>query len=251
MSRSMPRSNTTRRTVLRAATTAVALGGLVTSVSSLALTGSLEASAAARVLVVTASQNPAYGTILMSGTDPLYTLKASRTPCQAQCLKFWPELVLPKGVKKAKAGSGVTAAKLGTIKRKGGVLQVTYAGKPLYRFTLDTTPGQVHGNLTNAWGKWSVVVIARVVQPAAQPAASSTTTTGGGMAPSGITGTRSSQTTPTSPPAQTPATSPPTTPPTAPPPPPPPPPTTAPPPTTTTAPPTTTTTAPGGGGVSF
>ncbi len=250
MSRSMPRPATTRRTVGRAAPTVVALGGLVASMSWLGLTGFPEASAASRVVVVSASQSPAYGTILMSGTTPLYTLKASRTPCRSKCLKFWPELVLPKGVKKAKAGSGVTAAKLGTIKRKGGVLQVTYAGKPLYRFTLDTTPGQVHGNnLTNTWGTWSVVVIARATQPAAAPTSGPTTTTTGGMAPNGITGTGSSPTTPPAPPAQAPATSPPTTPATAP---PPPPPTTAPPPPPpTTAPPTTTTTAPGGGGVSF
>ena len=38
----------------------------------------------------------------------------------------------------------MNAAKLGTVKRAHGALQVTYAGKPLYRFFEDM-PGQVNG----------------------------------------------------------------------------------------------------------
>jgi predicted lipoprotein with Yx(FWY)xxD motif len=50
--------------------------------------------------------------------------------------------VLPKGVKKATAGSGVSASKLGTKTISGGVRQVTYGGKPLYWFSGDTGPGR-------------------------------------------------------------------------------------------------------------
>jgi predicted lipoprotein with Yx(FWY)xxD motif len=101
-----------------------------------------------------------FGTILVSG-NTVYTLQPSKTACTTQCLKIWPEVLLPKGVTKAKAGSGVDASKLGTIKRSGGTLQVTYAGKPLYWFVGDTAHGQVNGNITDAWGKWSVYVTSK------------------------------------------------------------------------------------------
>ena len=59
-------------------------------------------------VVVSTTKNAKFGTILVSGKT-LYTLKASKTPCTATCLKIWPALVLPKGVTKATAGSGVSA----------------------------------------------------------------------------------------------------------------------------------------------
>ena len=59
------------------------------------------------------------GTILVSGKT-VYTLKPSKTACSTACLKIWPALMLPKGVTKATAGKGVSASKLGTVKRSGG-----------------------------------------------------------------------------------------------------------------------------------
>ena len=87
--------------------------------------------------------------------------------------------MLPKGVTKATAGTGVNASKLGTVKR-GGALQVTYAGKPLYRFVEDTSASQVNGNITDTWGKWSVVV----TKPASS-SSSSGSGSGGSTAGSG------------------------------------------------------------------
>lgn len=114
----------------------------------------------AKSVVVSTVKNAKLGTLLVSGKT-LYTLKASKTACSTSCLKAWPELVLPKGVKKATAGSGVSASKLGTIARSGGVLQVTYGGKPLYTFVGDKSAGAVNGNVTDTWGSWSDVVTAK------------------------------------------------------------------------------------------
>jgi len=142
------------------------------------LAGSLDASAAsdhaAATLTITTSKNATYGTILVSGTT-VYTLKASSAACTAKCLKVWPEVLLPVGAKKALAGRGVLASKLGTLTRAGGRRQVTYAGAPLYWFSKDRAPGQVNGNVTDTWGKWSVVVTVK-------PSGPTTTTTSGGGA---------------------------------------------------------------------
>jgi predicted lipoprotein with Yx(FWY)xxD motif len=131
--------------------------GAVVAVGGISLSMMATEAGAATSVVVSTTKNAKVGTILVSGKT-LYTLKPSKTACTAACLKIWPELVLPAGTTKAKAGSGVTASKLGTVKRSGGVLQVTYGGKPLYYFFLDTAPGQVKGNITDTWGKWSAVV---------------------------------------------------------------------------------------------
>ena len=129
-------------------------------------------------VVISTAKNSKYGTILVSGTT-LYTLKPNSVACTAKCLKFWPEVLLPKGVTKATAGTGVSAAKLGTVKRAGGALQVTYAGKALYWFFKDTAAGQVKGVGTDTWGVWSVVVTKK---PSSGPEATTTTTSpsGGG-----------------------------------------------------------------------
>jgi len=243
--------DTTLRGLTRAAALTLAVGGLASAAVALESAGAV--TPRAKSLVVSTTTNPTYGTILVSGKT-LYTLKASKSQCGAKCLKVWPELLLPKGVKKAKAGTGVNAAKLGTVKRKGGALQVTYAGRALYWFSLDTAQGQVNGVGKDKWGTWSVVVMAKpsgALQPAAATtttAPATTTTKAAGTTPtsgrSGAGGTPVGGTMPpagTAPmaPAATTTTAPPQTT------------TTAPPATTTTVPPTTTTTAPGGGGVGF
>ncbi len=138
----------------RVAGAALAAGGMAAALIAAGSAG------AASSLVVSTTKNATYGTILVSGKT-VYTLKPSKVSCGAKCLKVWPELLLPKGVTGATAGSGVNAASLGTIKRKGGFLQVTYAGKPLYWFAEDKGPGQVNGNIKDKWGAWAVVVTAK------------------------------------------------------------------------------------------
>ncbi|HWF15569.1 MAG TPA: hypothetical protein VG244_05260 [Acidimicrobiales bacterium] len=151
----------------------VSVGRMASAVMALgALSGLVLAdgtAGAATNLVVSTAKSAKFGTVLVSGKT-VYTLKASKTPCSSACLTIWPALTLPAGVTKATAGKGVSASKLGTKMRSGGVLQVTYSGKPLYYFSGDTAAGQVHGNVTDTWGKWSDVV---TVKPAKSSSGSS------------------------------------------------------------------------------
>jgi predicted lipoprotein with Yx(FWY)xxD motif len=137
------------------------------------------AGASTKKVIVTAMQNSKLGTILVSGTT-LYTLKSNGTACTDSCLKYWPELLLPKGVTTATAGKGVSAAKLGTVKRAGGLYQVTYAGRPLYHFSEDTSPGQVKGDVSDTWGTWSAVITKKSSSGSGGASTTTTTSPGGG-----------------------------------------------------------------------
>ena len=149
---SQSRESTHTHQLARVATVLVALGALGLSLVV------AETAGAATGVVVSTNKTAKQGTYLVSGKT-LYTLKPSRTRCGTSCQKIWPPLMLPTGVTTATAGSGVNAAKLGTVTRSGRALQVTYDGKPLYYFFKDTSAGKVTGNITDKWGKWSVVVL--------------------------------------------------------------------------------------------
>jgi predicted lipoprotein with Yx(FWY)xxD motif len=175
------RSSTHKVPLGRIAGAAVALGGL----SGLVLAEGA-ASAAANVVVST-TKNAKLGTILVSGKT-VYTLKASKTPCSTACLKIWPALKLPQGVTTATAGKGVSASKLGTAKMSNGALQVTYAGKKLYWFAGDSAAGQVHGNVTDMWGKWSAVVTAKPTTTSSGSSSGSSSNSGSGGSTAGSGG---------------------------------------------------------------
>ena len=53
------------------------------------------------------------------------------------------------------AGDGVDTAKLATITRDDGAVQVTYNGHPLYLFAGDTAAGQANGQ--GSGGVWFLV----------------------------------------------------------------------------------------------
>ena len=97
---------------------------------------------------VKAAHNATYGSLLVSAAGmTLYHYtpdKHGAIKCTAACAQIWPPLTVKAGVKPT-AGPGVSAAKLSTVKRPDGKIQVTYAGFPLYRFSGDTKPGQVKG----------------------------------------------------------------------------------------------------------
>ncbi len=174
MEQSKQYGTTPSRAVLgRAAAAVLALGGLSASLlpASTAAASTVQpatvhpAISAAKTVVISALKTAKDGTVLVDG-NTLYSLKPGKTGCGTACHKIWPQVLLPKGVTKAKAGAGVNAAKLGTVKVAGGALQVTYSGLALYWFVGDKARGQVNGNVTDTWGKWSDVA---TVKPATPP----------------------------------------------------------------------------------
>ncbi len=149
------RASTWRTSFGRIAAVALAVGGL----SALAFAPSAAGAATSPTTAtdVSTAKSAKLGTILVAG-NTVYTLKPGKTACDAKCLKAWPPVLLPDGVTTATAGTGVDDSKLGTVTTDSGALQVTYDGKALYWFFKDKAAGQVHGNVTDKWGKWSTVV---------------------------------------------------------------------------------------------
>lgn len=101
----------------------------------------------------------AVGTVLVdSGGQTLYAFSKDhqgKSQCDGSCAKAWPPLVVAR---EPVAGKGVDKSLLGTIRRAGHKLQVTYGHWPLYTFAGDTGPGEAHGQgLTAFGGKWSTI----------------------------------------------------------------------------------------------
>jgi predicted lipoprotein with Yx(FWY)xxD motif len=77
-----------------------------------------------------------------------------KTVCYGECARAWPP-VLTDG--KPRAATGVRKSLLGTVRRRNGRRQVTYAGKPLYYYAHEG-PGEVRCHNVNLnGGFWWVV----------------------------------------------------------------------------------------------
>ena len=85
----------------------------------------------------------AFGTMLFdSRKQAIYVFERDadgRTVCYGECAKAWPPVYT---VGDPVAGAGVKPGLLGTLNRRDGTRQVTYAGRPLY-FYAHEGPGQV------------------------------------------------------------------------------------------------------------
>jgi predicted lipoprotein with Yx(FWY)xxD motif len=85
-----------------------------------------------------------YGRILFNGRGRalyLFTSDSGRTSnCAGDCAVAWPPYIVKA---KPVAGKGVKPGLIGTTRRAGGRLQVTYGGHPIYFYEGDTKPGQV------------------------------------------------------------------------------------------------------------
>ena len=131
-------------------------------VAALGVGAAMAASASMRSsgATVKAVKSAKYGMVLVSSSGRTlyrYTLdrKGGNTCTRvAICAKFWPRLLV-RGTAKPTAGAGAKAALLGTIKQPKGLVQVSYAGFPLYMFAGDKKAGAVKGE--GFEGKWYLV----------------------------------------------------------------------------------------------
>jgi predicted lipoprotein with Yx(FWY)xxD motif len=91
--------------------------------------------------VATASSK--VGQILVDGNGrTLYLFEKdqpNQSACAGACVAAWP---VDQTSATPKAGSGVKASLLGTIKRGDGTTQVTYNHHPLYHYSGDSAAGQ-------------------------------------------------------------------------------------------------------------
>jgi predicted lipoprotein with Yx(FWY)xxD motif len=100
-----------------------------------------------------------FGRILFDGRGfALYAFTADPrggTSCTGDCARAWPPYIVSG---RLRAGSGVRASLMGTIRRPDGTRQLTYRGKPLYYYIGDTAPGVVRcQNVREFGGLWLVV----------------------------------------------------------------------------------------------
>ena len=76
--------------------------------------------------------------------------------CYGACAVAWPPYLV--SVRPLAAGPGARAALLGSVRRRDGRLQVTYAGRPLYYYVGDRRSGEVLCQaVTEFGGTWNVV----------------------------------------------------------------------------------------------
>ncbi len=79
-----------------------------------------------------------------------------KSTCTGQCAKFWPPVLLAKGVMAPAKMAGVPGT-FGEIMLAGGGDQLTYDGAALYTFANDKKPGDINGQgVAGVW--WAVVV---------------------------------------------------------------------------------------------
>lgn len=109
--------------------------------------------------VVQIRDGGALGKVLVDGAGmTLYTFALDtpgngKSACSGACLAAWPAVPATTIAEKLDGA----AASLALITRDDGAKQVTYGGRPLYRFAGDRAPGDVKGNGVNGFGGlWAV-----------------------------------------------------------------------------------------------
>ncbi|MCW3026965.1 MAG: hypothetical protein JWN81_176 [Solirubrobacterales bacterium] len=135
------------------------LGRVLAAATIFALGSAALALAAAAVTIGTASNSRLGQRVAVNASGrTLYTLSGESVHhllCKSsECLKVWPPVRLSPSSAKLKAGSGLQG-RLGTLRRSGGIVQVTLRGRPLYRFAGDSGKGQANGEgIVSFGGTW-------------------------------------------------------------------------------------------------
>jgi predicted lipoprotein with Yx(FWY)xxD motif len=100
-----------------------------------------------------------FGKVLFDGRAFVlyaFTRDQRRSACYGACARAWPPYFAPKGT--LSVGPGVKRSLLGTVKRRNGRRQITYAGRPLYYYVGDTRAGQILcQNVVEYGGTWLIV----------------------------------------------------------------------------------------------
>lgn len=161
-----PQSPVARR--LRPPIQAAFLLTAVVAVIGLRSAGAAAASGQATMRVVKEAQNEALGRTVLTNKKghTLYSLsveKNGRFICTGECLSVWHPLVVPAKTKPT------GPVKLGIVKRPDGRSQVTYRGRPLYRFGGDGKAGDANGEGIMDVGTWHAASPPATAQPQPTP----------------------------------------------------------------------------------
>ena len=131
-------------------------GGTVDGTGQVATQSGVDRPDANTVSTATAGASSPY---LVNGAgSALYFLEgdADGSGCVDHCIEAWPPALAAEVA--PSAGDGVDATMLGTINRGDGSVQVTYGGKPLYRYAGDVGAGRTNGmNVRDKYGQWHLV----------------------------------------------------------------------------------------------
>lgn len=161
----MPRSRKLSRPSLRLPT----IGVLVALSLLLAIGAPQVLAAKSSKRVVSEAENSALGKTVLTTTNgrTLYSLSVEKNGkfiCTGSCLSVWHPLMVPASVRPT------GPVKLGTVERPEGGTQVTYKGRPLYRFGGDSKAGQANGEGIKDVGTWHAASLPRkAAEPAPQP----------------------------------------------------------------------------------
>lgn len=145
------------RSWLRAAVLAsvAAAIGLAAAGGAAATAKQAESTRASTRMVVKQAQNETLGHAVLTNKKglTLYSLSVEKNGkficTDSVCLSLWHPLLVPAGVKPT------GPVPLGTVRRpKGGGIQVTYRGRPLYHFVEDVKPGETNGEGFKDVGTW-------------------------------------------------------------------------------------------------
>jgi predicted lipoprotein with Yx(FWY)xxD motif len=145
----MKRNTSYTAALVLAVAAAVGLSACGGSSSHSSSSGSGASSSAGAADTVSLKSVSGVGNVLVDSKGfALYSPVQERTGtimCTGSCTAIWVPLTLKKGMGSATAPSSLMS-KLGTVMRPDGKTQVTFNGKPLYRFVPDGSPGKVTGN---------------------------------------------------------------------------------------------------------
>ncbi len=143
-----------RRRFITAASVSLALlaAGCATATNELH-PGREQLAAASKASLGTVLVDDEGRTVYLFEKDP-----PNRSTCDGACASVWPPLTTNG---QPQAGEGVAAGKLTTIQRSDGLLQVVYAGHPLYYYQADTDSEDAHGQEVRQFGaEWYAVTAA-------------------------------------------------------------------------------------------